>query len=304
MATQTNNVRRAPSGRYPGDGIAGRLQNLARSDAFKTVTIHPVAKSILLLSAFLLPVISLAGSIPSAEMVGRPAPSWSVAVTGGFSNTFQLILGGKYGEGPDFQNKLTAGVNNAFLKGDNMSMFGWSTADVPSATPNWQAGLLYRLPLLRRRNNFLSVTGSGQRWILPMVGHGTKDWFVIGNMTYGTSVRRIPVFISEDSYSLVKSNLPTGHALYSQIYTQQPLLYRHGLRLALREGPAYTYSWGLYGCSGNRVVRYGGTLISSWKSTTLEAGYCQQFGLQDKIPNNRYWSLLVTRQFGGSFHGE
>lgn len=304
MARQTNNIRRASSGRYPSGGFAGCLQNLARSDAFKAVTKHPVAKSILLLSTFLLPVISLAESIPTAKIVGRPAPTWSVAVTGGFSNTFQLILGGKYGAGPDFQNKLMAGVNNAFLKGDNISMFGWSTTDVPSATPNWQAGLLYRLPLLHRGNNSLTLTGSGQRWILPMVGRGTKDWFLIGNMTYGTSMRRVPLFISEDSYTLVKSNLPTGNALYSQIYTQHQLLNRHGLRLALREGPAYTYSWGLYGCSGNRVVRYGGTLISSWRGTTIEAGFRQQFGLQDKIPNNRYWSLLVTKQFGGSFHHE
>jgi hypothetical protein len=137
-----------------------------------------------------------------------------------------------------------------------------------------------------------------------MVGHGTKDWFAIGNMTYGTSVRRIPVFVSADSYSLVKSNLPTGSALYSQIYTQQPLLNRHGLHLALRQGPAYTYSWGLYGASGNRVVRYGAVLISSWKGSTLETGYRQQFGLQDKIPNNRYWSILLARQFGGAFHHE
>ena len=304
MTRQTSNTLRAASGRNPCDGFAGRLQNLTRSDAFKTVTIHHVAKSILLLSALLLPVVGHAESIPSANGEGRPAPTWSVAVTGGFANTFQLILGSKFGEGPDFQNKLTVGVNNAFLKGDNVSTFGWSTTDVPSATPNWQAGLLYKLPLLRRKNNSLSVTGSGQRWILPMVGRGTKDWFVIGNMTYGTSVRRVPVFISEDSYSLVKSNLPTGHALYSQIYTQHQLLNGHGLRLALRQGPAYTYSWGLYGCSGNRVVRYGGTLISSWMGTTLEAGYRQQFGLQDKIPNNRYWSLLATKQFGGAFHHE
>jgi len=304
MAKQTNNIHRASLGRDPTDGFAGRPQNLARNGAFRAVTILAVAKSILLLSAILWPVISLAESIPRAEIVGKPAPTWSVAVTGGYSNTFQLILGGKYGEGPDFQNKLTAGVNNAFLKGDNISMFGWSTTDVPSATPNWQAGLLYRLPLLLRKNNLLTVTGSGQRWILPMVGHGTKDWFVIGNLTYGTSVGRVQVFVSEDSYSLVKSNLPTGHALYSQIYTQQQLLNRHGLRLALREGPAYTYSWGLYGCSGSRVMRYGGTLISSWKDTTFEVGYRQQFGLQDKIPNNRYWSMLVTKQFGGSFHHE
>jgi len=127
---------------------------------------------------------------------------------------------------------------------------------------------------------------------------------VTGNLTYGTSVKRIPVFISEDSYSLVKSNLPTGSALYSQIYTQQLLAKRRGFHIAMREGPAYTYSWGLYGLSGSRVVRYGGALIWSWKGTTLETAYRKQFGLQDGIPNNGYWSVLLTRQFTGVFHAE
>ena len=304
MARQTSNARQVPSGRNSSTGAAGYPQEIAQRDTFKGVTALHFFKSILFICVLMLPVVGQAESTPSTALGGKPAPTWSLGVTGGFANTFQMTLGGTYGKGPAFQNKLTAGVNNAFLKGDSLSTFGWSTTDVPSATPNWQAGLLYKLSLLRRENHSLSVTGGGQRWILPMVGHRTKDWVVTGNMTYGTSVKRIPVFISEDSYSLVKSNMPTGHELYSQIYTQHPLMNRHGLRLALREGPAYTYSWGFYGCTGNRVVRYGGSLISSWKETTLEAGYRQQFGLQDKIPNNRYWSLLVARQFGGTFHHE
>ena len=232
----------------------------------------------------------------------RPDPTWSVTTTGGYANTFQLILGSKFGKGPDFQDRLTASLNNGFLKGDSLSAFGWSTTDIPSATPNWQAGLLYKLPLLEREHHSLFLTASGQRWILPMVKTGSKDWFFVDNLLYGTSVKRIPVFVSEDGYTLVKSNLPTGSALYSQIYTQQPLLNRQGFRLALKQGPAYTYSWGLYGCSGNRDVRYGAALISSWKGVSLESSYRKQFGLQNKIPNNGFWSVLLTRQFSGSFH--
>jgi len=301
MATNTLNICAPTHGRALWPAFGGFLWRLSICERLQRGTAYCIPKGILSLSLLLVSLAVPAQRAPVPRAEGRPEPAWSVTMTGGFTNTFQLILGGTFGTGPDFQNKLTAGVNNAFLKGDSVSTFGWSTTDVPSATPNWQAGLVYKLPLLRRNNHSLSVTGSGQRWILPLVGRGTKDWFVMGNMTYGTSVGRIPVFVSADSYSLVKSNLPKGSAVYSQIYTQQPLLNRHGLHLALREGPAYTYSWGLYGASGNRVVRYGAALISSWKGAALEAGYRQQFGLQDKIPNNRYWSILLTRQFGGTF---
>lgn len=305
MTRQSDSVRHLPYCQNSSSGSADSLSGGTRKRRFTRVKLHCLLKTASLICAILLPVVCHAESLRQGTRTDeKAAPTWSLAVTGGFTNTFQLILGGKYGAGPDFQNKLNIGVNNVLRGGDSLSTFGWSSTDVPSATPNWQAGLLYKVPVIIRKNHALSLTGSAQRWILPMVGHGTKDWFVIGNMTYGTSIKRVPVFISEDAYSLVKSNLPTGQALYSQIYTQQPLFSRHGVRLALRHGPAYTYSWGLYGCTGNRVVRYSGTLISSFKGTTLEAGYRQQFGLQDKIPNNRYWSLLITRQYGGAFHHE
>jgi hypothetical protein len=263
---------------------------------------HSLPKGILPLSLLL--SHALPGQrVPGARAENRAAPAWSVTMTGGFANTFQLILGGKFGKGGDVQDKLTASINNKFLTGDSLSIFGWSTTDLSSGTPNRQFGLLYKLPILQKRHPLSMVIG-GQRWILPLVGHGTNDWFVIGNLTYSTSVRRIPLFISEDSYSLVKSNLPTGSALYSQIYTESSLLERRGVRLALREGPAYTYSWGTYGAFGNRVLRYGGALVASRKGTTLEASYRKQFGLQDGIPNNGYWSILLTQKFTGSLHLE
>jgi hypothetical protein len=212
-----------------------------------------------------------------------------------------LILGDTFGKGPDFQNKLTASVNDAFTSGDSLSMFGWSTTDLPSATPNWQAGLLYRIPLVRRGSHTLFLTVGGQRWVLPLVGSGAKDWMVTPNLTYGTSIKGVPIFFSEDSYSLLKSTLPTGSALYSQVYTQHKLWSHHGLQLALRQGPAYSYSWGFYGIEGNRVLRYGGSVIADWKGTTVEAVYRKQFGLQDGMPNNGYWSFSVTRRMSKAF---
>jgi hypothetical protein len=35
---------------------------------------------------------------------------------------------------------------------------------------------------------------------------------------------------------------------------------------------------------------------------TIEVGCRQQFGLQDKIPYNRFWTVLVSRQLSGRFH--
>ena len=49
-------------------------------------------------------------------------------------------------------------------------------------------------------------------------------------------------------------------------------------------------------------MRYQGTVVLALGNTTLEAGCRQQFGLQDGIRNNRYWSVLLSRQFTGSFH--
>jgi hypothetical protein len=261
-----------------------------------------MSKQVLLVGILFLPVVAQAqGSSGTEGSETKPAPTWTVSMTDGFTNTFQMILGGTYGRGPSFQDKLSVTANNALTSGDSASMFGWSTTDLPSETPNWEAGLLYKAPLLRRKNHTLFLTAGGQRWVLPMVKTGAKDWFVTGNLTYGTSVKRTQIFVSEDSYSLLKSTLPTGSALYSQIYTQHVLWKHHGFQLGIRQGPGYTYSWGLYGAQGNRVVRYGGSLIASWEGTVLEAGFRKQLGLQDRIPNNGYWSFLLTRQITKAF---
>ena len=284
MVANVINNRRTPSGRSLSKGIASLWE------------------SSFLFSTLLFSFVAFAQGPSSIATVDKEAPTWSVTITGGFASTFQMVLGSTFGPGQDVQDKLTAGVNNAFLNGDSVSAFGWSTTDLSNTTPNWQAGLLYKLPILRRKNQNLSLTVGGQRWLLPLVKTGSKDWLATGNLTYGTSVKRIPVFVSGDSYSLVKSNLPTGSALYSQVYTQHRLLHRNGFDVVLREGPAYAYSWGFYGCIGNRDFRYGGSLITSWKGASLEAMYRRQVALQDKIPDNNYWSFLLTKQFGGTFH--
>lgn len=114
-------------------------------------------------------------------------------------------------------------------------------------------------------------------------------------------MKGLPILISEDSWSLLRSTLPKGSAMYTQINTPHTLLKRGQFQLVLRHGPHHTYAWGFYGAQGNRVVRYGGKLIATWRGTVFEGGCRQQFGLQDGIHNNRYWSILVTRQLTRPF---
>lgn len=253
-------------------------------------------RSFLLCGILLLPVLTRAQDTPNPENGPKPDPTLNVSLTAGYSDMFQLILGGRFGAGPDFQNQLNVGVNDAFATGDSVSMFGWSTTDLASGAPNWQAGLLYKAPLLRRKNHHLLLTFGGQRWVLPLVGSGAKDWMVTGNLTYGTTIKRVPIFFSEDSFSLLRSTLPTGSATYSQIYTEHRLLRREAFQLSLRQGPAYAYSWGFYGINGSQVLRYGGSLTARWSGNAVEAGYWKQFGLQDGVRNYGFWSISVTRQ--------
>jgi len=227
--------------------------------------------------------------------------TWSVSLQAGFASTFQLTLGGMFGEGPDFQNRLSASLNNALRDGDSLTLYGWSTTDLPSTTPNWQAGLMYKNRLLRGNRQTLYVGGGVQRWLFPVVKTGAKDWLLCGTLNYNTRIGGLPISVSEDSMSLLSSTLPKGSLLYTQIFTQHSLMKRGKFQLLLRHGPQHTYAWGFYGAHGNRVVRYTGALVATWGNTSAEACYRQQFGLQDGIKYNRYWSFAVTRQFGGGF---
>lgn len=254
---------------------------------------HGVAILLLLVA----PLGVQAAQASSAERV----PSWTASIQAGFTNTFQMVLGGYFGDGWDFQNRASLSLNSAFRAGDSVSVFGWSTTDIPSSTPNWQAGMTYKTPLLSRGRHNLTVTGGVQRWVLPMVKTGAKDWLATGDLTYSTNVKGVPVAVSTSSWSLLSSTLPLGSGIYTQVMTQKRLWHRPGFNLALRHGPAYSYSWGLYGAYGHRVFRYTGALVAAWQNTTLEFGCRQQFGLQDGIPYNRYWSVLLTRQITRPF---
>lgn len=241
------------------------------------------------------PVLAAAGDSPDGQPDQRPSPSLSVDLTAGAASTFQLPLGGSFGDGPAIQDTLTASLNSIFQDGDALSVFGWSTTDVPSSTPNWQAGAIYSMRLLRRGRHSLTLSAGAQRWVLPSVGSGAKDWLTSENLTYGTRAGGVSLFVSETSWSLLKSTLPTGSAVYTQVYAQHRLVNRRGFQLLLREGPAHSYSWDFYGLQGNCAFHYGGWLVAVWKGNSFSAGYRRQFGLQDSVPNSNYWEFSLTR---------
>ena len=248
------------------------------------------------ISALCLPIVAVADDPSTGAVEDRSPRTFTVDFSAGFSSTFQMPLGGSFGAGPDVTDTLSASVNNLFRNGYSLSAFGWNSTDLPSITPDWQGGLGYAMPLLRRGRNSLTVSVGAQRWLLPNVATGAKDWLTVGNLTYGTRVGKVPLVVSESSWSLLKSTLPTGSAIYTHVYTEHRLIKRPGFELLLQQGPAHSYSWGFYGLQGNCIVHYGGSLVAIWRGTTISGGYRQQFGLQAAVPNAHYWDFSITRQ--------
>ncbi len=227
----------------------------------------------------------------------RPKTRWVTSVQTGLADTFQLTLGGTFGEGPAWQSKLTTGLTNAFMAGDSLFLYGWDTHDLPSHSNDYQAGIGYKAPVWKRGRQSL-ILGSGvQYWRFPSVKCGTNDWLIPGNLLYQTKAGKVPIIVTSDSWTLLKSPLPTGSLLHTQAWAQHTLLKRDDVTLQLRHGPAHTYSWNFYGTQGNRIIRYQTMVVIAFRNTSIEGGYRKQWGLQAGIPDNNYWTFGVTRTF-------
>ncbi|MBE0657436.1 MAG: hypothetical protein IH602_07075 [Bryobacteraceae bacterium] len=221
----------------------------------------------------------------------------SITLQSGFADTFQLTLGGMFGDGPAWQNRVTVTASEVLRKGDSVSLSGWNTHDAPSHVNSWTAGVSYRTRVIATPKHLLYLAGGVQRWRFPSVMCGAQDWLGAWQLQYQTRVKRLPVMLTQDSWTIFHSPLKKGSLLHTQLYTEHSLVERHDWKLALRHGPQHTYSWNFYGTNGHRVMRYAGFLLLSWHKTTLEAGYRQQVALQKRIPDNRYWSVLLSRTF-------
>jgi hypothetical protein len=130
----------------------------------------------------ILDVATLAEDAAAPDNGARPLRTVTVSLMAGFASTFQLVVGGTYGAGPEFRNKLTVSLNNAPRSDDSLSVFGWSTTDLPTVVPDWQAGLVYKTCLLQRKSHTLEISRGLQRWVLPNVRTGAKDWLLSGNL--------------------------------------------------------------------------------------------------------------------------
>jgi len=222
---------------------------------------------------------------------------WVTTAQTGLADTFQMTLGGQFGEGPAWQSKLTTGIINVIRSGDQFWAFGSDSHDVRDHANDWMAGFGYKVPVWRKKQQSLVLNTSLQRWVFPNVKTGAKDWLIVGNLAYATKFGKTGFSAQTESYSLLKSTLPMGSAIYNQVFLHHNLFKRDDFNIQLRHGPAHTYAWDIYGTKDNRIFRYQAIVSLNWKSTTLEGGFRKQVGLQDPIPHNQYWHFTLMRSF-------
>lgn len=232
---------------------------------------------------------------PSAQP--RAAKPWTVTLQTGLADTFQLTLGGLFGDGPAWQSRVTLTRANVFREGDAVSVSGFNTHNTPTHNNDWTAGIAYRARLINRRGHILYASGGVERWRFPGVLCGSQDWNLAYNATYATRVKRVPVTVQSNAWTILHSNLPGGSLVHTTAWFDHNLPGSDRVKVVLRHGPQHTYSWNFYGTNGHRVVRYASALVVSQGPTSVEFGYRQQYGLQKRIPHNRFWHVMLSRTF-------
>ena len=237
------------------------------------------------------------GARAAAPPASSPARRWNVTLQTGLAETFQLTLGGIFGAGPAWQNKATLSLNSVAAKGDSVSVSGWLTRDLDRSRHDWIGALTYRHRPLRRGRQSLQFGSSLERWMFPSVLTGARDWIGGLHGTYSTRAGAVPFQIQSTVYNTLSSPLRNGTLMYTQVWFDHALLRTEPVRLTLRHGPQHTYSWNFYGTNGHRVVRYAGALVMNAAGSTFELGYRPQYGLQRRIPDNRYWYVQMSRTF-------
>lgn len=252
-----------------------------------------------LASAVALPLLTLllTPGLPAQTHDERGPLRWTATLQSGMAETFQLTLGGTFGQGPMWQNRVEAGAVNVLAKGDTAYLFGVDATDTRGGANQWQAGVGYRRNVFVRGRHSFSLAGGVQHWQFPLVKCGTRDWLTHQSVTYRTRLRSLPVTVTSDAWNLWKSPLPKGNAVHSQMWVEHPITRKETVQVAFRHGPAHTYSWGFYGTHGNRVLRYQTMLAMYWRGTRFEAGLRKQWGLQPGIVNNTFWQFAVSRTF-------
>jgi hypothetical protein len=242
-------------------------------------------------------MVMLAGSPPPLAR-GQETRSANHPVTAtlqtGFTDTFQLTLGGFFG-GTAWTNRVETSVGNTLRSGDGLYLFATDSMDVQNIRNNWQAGLGYRTVLWRGASQQLTGAIDLQHWKLSSVRQGTNDWLSHENLSYRNAATPVPFTVSADSWNLYSSPLPSGSILYTQLWLDHPIWRSEGVSVIFRHGPAHTVGLGFYGAEGNRVFRYQTALTVSSRDTKLEGGFRRQWAFQPGIPENGFWHLTLTQ---------
>ncbi|MDX2154254.1 MAG: hypothetical protein SFV54_26170 [Bryobacteraceae bacterium] len=219
---------------------------------------------------------------------------WVTTVQSGLAETYQLALGGVFGQGPSWQNRVETGISNVWKQGDYWYVYGADSNDLRSHQDNWLAGLSYRRPVWARGRQQVVLGGGLQHWKFRSVRDGSNDWLTAESLTYRYS-GRVPFTVTSDSYTVVASRFAKGSLVTTQAWLEHRLSKRESPRIVFRHGPAETYSWGFWGTNGNRVWRYQSMLSFAWKTTRIEGGLRKQWGMHRGIPDNTLWQFSVSR---------
>ena len=249
------------------------------------------------LFAFFLCLFAVEAASAQSDPAPKPDVHWVTSLQSGFADTFQLTLGGMFGEGPAWQTRVQTGLSSLWRAGDSAYVYGWNSFDTPGRVNSWQAGVGYKAPVWKRGRQTLTLGSGLQHWRFPTVKSGANDWLIPGNLQYQSRIFSLPVIITSDSWTLLKSPLPTGSLLHTQGWLQHKVFRNDKVSVNFRHGPAQTYSWNFYGTNGNRILRYQTLLVINWRSYTVDGGYRKQWGQQTGIQDNNYWQFSLTRTF-------
>ena len=244
-------------------------------------------------------VVSVLAQSAAGQAAEKPPVACSGSLQTGLAETFQLTLGGRFGAGPAWQNRLQVNVDHVGRAGDRLTFHAWNTHDLPSQANDWVAGFRYRPGQWRHAASHSQVSvGFGvERWRFQSVLRGTQDWVAATDVAWSSRAPLSPWATTEYWYNF-HSNVPRGQLLYTQAGVQHRLVRRDNFTLTLRQGVAYTQAWGLYDKHGPRVVRYVAALVANFSKCSVEAGLRPQQALQPGIPRNTFWTFSFTQRFG------
>lgn len=228
----------------------------------------------------------------------RTPSRWSATWQSGVAQGMQLSLGSLFNQGPAQQNRLTITRSGWLKTGDTLQFYGWSTTDLRAAHTDFETGIRYRAPLRRIAHGTLIGGGGLEHWNFPSVLGGTRD-LTLDSYLGWSGGEKVPITISANGKTLLLSDLPKGTFVCLQALHTQKIASAGATRLTFQHGPAYIYSWNLYGRSGHRVFRYYLTPTLTRGRWGVEFMARPQAGLQPAIVDNKFWSISIIRRFGG-----